>query len=67
MLIGFTDFDWAGDDDDRNSTAGYVFTLCSRPNIWSCKKKSVIYICSIEAEYRGAFEANKEALWLRHI
>ena len=27
LLVGFTDSDWAGDPDDRKSTAGYVFTL----------------------------------------
>ena len=29
LLVGFTDSDWAGDPDDRKSTAGYVFTLGS--------------------------------------
>ena len=29
LLIGFVDFEWAGDPDDRNSTTGYVFTLGS--------------------------------------
>ena len=27
LLVGFTDFDWAGDLDDRKPTVGYVFTL----------------------------------------
>ena len=67
MLIGFTDFDWAGDPNDRKSTAGYVFTLGSGPITWSCKKQSAISLSSIEAEYRGAVEANKEAMWLRQI
>eukprot|EP00253_Pinus_taeda_P031088 PITA_31088 len=41
LLVGFTDSDWAGDPDDRKSTA--------------------------EAEYCGAVEASREALWLRQI
>ena len=53
MLVGFTDSDWAGDLDDRKSTAGYIFTLGSRPITWYCKKQSAISISSAEAEYRG--------------
>eukprot|EP00253_Pinus_taeda_P028371 PITA_28371 len=67
LLVGFTDFDWAGDLDDRKSTAGYVFTLGSGPITWACKKQSVISLSSIEAEYRGVIEASKEVLWLHQI
>jgi len=67
QLVGFTDSDWAGDLDDRKSTAGYVFTLGSGPITWACKKQAAISLSSAEAEYRGAVEASKEALWLRQI
>eukprot|EP00253_Pinus_taeda_P010354 PITA_10354 len=46
---------------------GYVFTLGSGPITWACKKQSAISLSSEEAEYRGAVEASKEALWLRQI
>eukprot|EP00253_Pinus_taeda_P018456 PITA_18456 len=67
LLVGFTDSDWAGDPDDRKSTAGYVFTLGSGPITWACKKQAAISLSSAETEYRGAVEASKEALWLRQI
>eukprot|EP00253_Pinus_taeda_P005946 PITA_05946 len=67
LLVGFTDSDWAGDPDDRKSTAVYVFTLGSGPITWACKKQAAISLSSAEAEYRGAGEASKEALWLRQI
>eukprot|EP00253_Pinus_taeda_P030966 PITA_30966 len=67
LLVGFTDSDWACDPDDRKSTAGYVFTLGSGPITWACKKQAAISLSSAEAEYRGAVEASKEALWLRQI
>eukprot|EP00253_Pinus_taeda_P019750 PITA_19750 len=63
----FHNSDWAGDLDDRKSTAGYVFTLGSGPITWACKKQSAISLSSSEAEYRGAIEASKEALWLCQI
>eukprot|EP00253_Pinus_taeda_P004328 PITA_04328 len=62
LLVGFTDSDWAGDPDDRKSTAGYMFTLGFGPITWACKKQSDIYLSSAEAEYRGIVEASKEAL-----
>eukprot|EP00253_Pinus_taeda_P012465 PITA_12465 len=67
LLVGFTDSDWASDLDDWKSTAGYVFTLGSRPITWACKKQAAISLSSAEAEYHGAVEARKEALWLRQI
>eukprot|EP00253_Pinus_taeda_P021193 PITA_21193 len=67
LLVGFSDSDWAGDPNDRKSTAGYVFTLGLGPNTWACKKQGAISLSSADAEYRGAVEASKEALWLRQI
>eukprot|EP00253_Pinus_taeda_P002185 PITA_02185 len=67
LLVGFTDSDWAGDPDDWKSTAGYVFTLGSRPITWDFKKQSEISLSSAEAEYHGTVEASKESMWLRHI
>eukprot|EP00253_Pinus_taeda_P010111 PITA_10111 len=49
------------------SKEGYVFTLGSGPITWACKKEGAISLSSAEAEYRGAVEASKEALWLRQI
>eukprot|EP00253_Pinus_taeda_P032982 PITA_32982 len=68
-VIFYAFFTWkiAGDPDDRKSTAGYVFTLGSRPITWAVKKQAAISLSSVEAEYRGAVEASKEALWLRQI
>eukprot|EP00253_Pinus_taeda_P005174 PITA_05174 len=37
------------------------------PITWACKKQAAIFVSSAEAEYRGALEASKEALWLHQI
>eukprot|EP00253_Pinus_taeda_P016935 PITA_16935 len=67
LLVGFTYFDWVGDPDDQKSIAGYVFTLGSGPITRACKKQSIIFVSSVETDYHGAIEANKEALCLREI
>ena len=64
MLVGFTNSDWAGDPDDRKSTAGYVFSLGSGPVTWACKKQQSLALSSAEEEYQAAVNASHEALWL---
>jgi hypothetical protein len=66
-LVGFTDLDWASDPDDQKSSAGYFFSLGSRPVTWACKKQQAISLSSAEAEYRAMINATQEALWLRQI
>ena len=46
LLVGFTDSDWANDPDDRKSTAGYVFSLGSRPITWDFKKQQALALSS---------------------
>ena len=64
-MVGFTDSDWVGDPDDRNYTAGYVFSLGSGPVTWACKKQQALSLSSAEVEYRAAINASQEALWIR--
>ena len=66
-MVGYTDFDWAGDPDERKSTAGYVFTLGSGPISWASKKQTAISLSSAEVEYRVAVRASQEAMWLCQI
>ena len=37
-LFGFTNSDYAGDQDDRRGTSGYVFMLRTMAVLWSSKK-----------------------------
>ncbi|KAG9444893.1 hypothetical protein H6P81_016233 [Aristolochia fimbriata] len=66
-LVGYTDSDWAGDDGDRRSTFGYVFTLGSGFFSWSSKKQQVVALSSTEAEYIAAAYCATQAVWLRQL
>ena len=57
LLVGFTASDWAGDPDDRKSTAG-VFSLGSGPVTWACKKQQALALSSAEVEYQSAVNAS---------
>lgn len=65
--IGYTDSDWAGDKVDRKSTYGYVFTLFAAAVSWKSQKSSTVALSTTEAEYIGACEASKEAIWITRL
>ena len=50
-LVGFTDSDYAGDQDDRKCTSGYVFMIGSRAVLWSSKKQPIVTLSTTEAEF----------------
>lgn len=64
-LTGYCDSDWGGDELERKSTSGYVFTLNSGPVAWSSQIQKTSALSVTEAEYVSLAEALKECLWLR--
>jgi hypothetical protein len=62
-VVGYTDFDLAGHDDDWKSTSRYS----TGPLVWSCKKHKVVSMSTIEAEYHGVVQAGTEAMWIRQL
>ena len=66
-LTGYTDADWAGDQDTRRSTSGYAFDVGSSAISWSSKRQPTVALSTCEAEYIGQTQAIKEAIWLRGL
>jgi len=66
VLKGWVDAAYANNN-DCNSTGGYVFTLGSGPISWATNKQSVTALSSSEAEYMAVTPAGQECLWLRAI
>ena len=66
-LIRFTDSDYAGDQDDRKSTSGYVFMLGSGAISWSSKKQTIVTLSSIDVEFVVATSCACQAIWLKKI
>ncbi|XP_050160330.1 secreted RxLR effector protein 161-like [Malus sylvestris] len=53
-LLGYTDSDYAGDQDDKKSTSRYVFLMSSSVVSWSSKKQPVVTLSTTEAEFISA-------------
>ena len=53
------------DKDSHKTTSGSVFTFDGGAIVWRRIKKSCIIDSTMEAEYVAAYEAAKEAVWLR--
>jgi len=67
MPIGYTDSDFAGDPNDRKSTSDYVFMLAGGAITWRAHKQPLVTFSTVEAEYIGASDAVKEAIWVRSL
>ncbi|GAU44417.1 hypothetical protein TSUD_100640 [Trifolium subterraneum] len=64
---GYSDSDWGGDQDDRKSTAGYLFMLGNSPISWCLKKQGIVALSSCEAEYVAASFAACQANWIEML
>ena len=65
--ICYSDADWAGDNDDRISTSGYLFQIIGETVTWSCRKKSCIALSTAEVEYIAPASVAQEAVWMRQL
>lgn len=63
-LIGYTDADWAADEETRRSVGAYIYLLYGGAISWCSKRQLAIALSSCEAEYMAQTQASKEAIWI---
>ncbi|GKG19218.1 hypothetical protein Tco_0376317, partial [Tanacetum coccineum] len=61
----YTDAGYLTDADDLKSQTGYAFILNRGVVDWKSAKQSIFTTSSAEAEYITAYDASKEAVWVR--
>ncbi|GKC00483.1 retrotransposon protein, putative, ty1-copia subclass, partial [Tanacetum coccineum] len=61
----YTDAGYLMDADDLKSQTRYVFVLNGGAINWKSTKQSIFATSSTDAEYIVAFDASKEAVWIR--
>ncbi|KAL1220948.1 Retrovirus-related Pol polyprotein from transposon RE2 [Cardamine amara subsp. amara] len=66
-IVGYCDYDWAGDKVDRKSTTGYCTFVGGNLVTWRSKKQKVISRSSAEAEYRAMANTTGELVWIKAL
>jgi len=66
-LVGYSDADWAGSDEEMRSISGSCFTLGSGVITWFSKKQTVVAQSTAEAEYVALAKCANQAVWLRKV
>ena len=66
-ITEYSDANWAGDLDDRQSTSGNVFMMANGPISWLSKKQATVALSTEESEYIALSQATEEAIWLRRL
>ncbi|GKD75010.1 hypothetical protein Tco_1333292, partial [Tanacetum coccineum] len=61
----YTDAGYLTDANDLKSQTRYVFVLNGGAIDWKSTKKSIFATSSAKAEYNAAYDASKEAVWVR--
>jgi len=63
----YTDADFAGDEDDRKSTSGYIYTLAGGAISWRSCKQGVTAASTMQAEFVSCYDATGQAVWLKNF
>ncbi|KAG6385237.1 hypothetical protein SASPL_154067 [Salvia splendens] len=66
-FVGYSDSDWAGDNDYRKSTSRYVLYMGDTAFTWMSKKQPIVTLSTCEAEYMAATFSVCHAVWLRSL
>ena len=67
MLAGYSDADWAGDVDNRNSTSSGCFLLENNLVFWISEKQNSISLSTTKAEYIAAGSYCTQLLWMQKL
>jgi len=59
--------DYAGDQNDRRSISGYIFTFSGGAVTWSSKKQLVISLSATETEFISAAHCACQAVWMKRV
>ncbi|XP_050883926.1 secreted RxLR effector protein 161-like [Lathyrus oleraceus] len=66
-VYGYTDSDFSGDQDEKKSTANYIFMIESASISWSSRKQRIMALPSCEVEYMDVSYATCQVAWIEML
>ncbi|CAL2257919.1 unnamed protein product [Prunus armeniaca] len=66
-VVGYMDFNYAGDLDKCRSTTFFLFTLAGGPVSWRSTLQFTVALSTTEVEYMAVTEAIRGAIWLQGL
>lgn len=65
--ICYSDTDFAGDENERRSTSGYIADMNGVSVAWASRQQKIVTLSTYEAELVAASQAAQEVEWLRQM
>ena len=62
-IIGYSDSDFAGCQDSRRSTSGYIYLLAGGAISWRSAKQTLVASSTMAAEFVACYEASNQGIW----
>ncbi|XP_062100039.1 secreted RxLR effector protein 161-like [Humulus lupulus] len=66
-VVGYSDSDFAGCQDSRKSTSGYIYMLSGGAISWKSAKQTLVASSTMVAEFVACYEASNHGIWLRNF
>ncbi|KAG8489197.1 hypothetical protein CXB51_017253 [Gossypium anomalum] len=66
-VIGYSDSDFAGCQDSRKSTSGYIYLLAGGAISWKSVKQTLVASSTMAAEFVACYKASNHGMWLRNF
>ena len=66
-IFGYSDSDFAGCQDSKRSTSGYVFMLVGGVISWRSAKQTLIASSTMATEFIACYEVSNHGIWLRNF
>ncbi|KAK2355204.1 hypothetical protein QL285_092633 [Trifolium repens] len=66
-ITGYSDSDFAGCQDSKRSTSGYIYMLAGGAVSWRNAKQTLTASSTMAAEFIACYEASNHGIWLRNL